>query len=139
MGRLIGYNIRLKLTDKELLAVTQNDLTIAAVIKESITKDDLGVTQLSVANHDVTFKVSGLLEVQSSATTKLGRDEVMALALQEGDSASFAVEYIGDTGAAYTGTAIITQYTESAGANPQDDPTFGLDMRLTSKLVLKSS
>lgn len=135
MGRLIGYNIRLKVNDKEILAVTQSDLTIAAVIKESITKDDEGVTQRRVANHDVSFKIAGLLEVNSSGTTKLDRDDVIDMALQEGDTAAFPIEYIGDTGQAYEGTAIITNYTESAGANPQDDPTFGLDMQLTSKLT----
>ena len=49
-----GYNIALKLdTDQCTLAGrTQDDLTIAARTKESLTKDDSGSPQVAVVGHD---------------------------------------------------------------------------------------
>ncbi len=58
-----GYNIALKLNGKTIVGRTQDDLTIAAKIKESLTKDDAGETQYSVNGHDVTIKASALAEV----------------------------------------------------------------------------
>ena len=43
-----GYNIALAVDGKTLCGRTQDDLTIAAKVKESITKDDQGETQRQV-------------------------------------------------------------------------------------------
>ena len=58
-----GYNIALTIGGKTLCGRTQDDLTIAAKVKESITKDDEGETQRRITGHDVSFSVSGLIEV----------------------------------------------------------------------------
>ena len=115
---ILGYNVSLSIGGKTILGRTQEDLTIAAQVKESITKDDEGVKKRKVTGHDVSFRVSALMELHGTGTTsKLDRDEVIALALVTGDS--------------YTGSAIITNYTESSPADPDTDTTVGLDLQIS--------
>ena len=61
---LEGYNIAFKLsvgnTEKTIAGRTQDDLTIAARTKESLTKDDQGNARVSVTGHDVTFRASNI-------------------------------------------------------------------------------
>ena len=56
-----GYNVALKIDDKTIVGRTQDDLTIAATIKESQTKDDAGSKQYAVIGQEVSFKCSALL------------------------------------------------------------------------------
>ena len=70
---MVGYNIALKLNSKTILGRTQDDLTIAARIKESLTKDDQGATRRTVVAHDVSFRVSALLEVTGAGTNQMSR------------------------------------------------------------------
>ena len=53
-----GYNIAFKIGGSTLAGRTQDDLTIAARTKESITKDDQGATQSSINGHDITFRAT---------------------------------------------------------------------------------
>lgn len=124
-----GYNIALAVDGKTLCGRTQDDLTIAAKVKESITKDDNGETQRRVTGHDVSFSVSGLVVVGNNEATKLDRDDVIALALAKGSSAEVPVVYSCGGGDSYTGTAIITNYNESS--NSEDDATYGLDLQIS--------
>ncbi len=124
-----GYNIALKIGTKTLCGRTQDDLTIAAKVKESITKDDAGETQRRITGHDVSFSVSGLIEVGNNEATKLDRDDVIALALATGAGAVVAVQYLCTGGDTYGGNAIITNYTESS--NSEDDATYGLELQVT--------
>lgn len=124
-----GYNIALTVGGKTLCGRTQDDLTIAPKVKESITKDDQGETQRRVTGHDVSFSVSGLIVVGNTEATKMDRDAVMALALAKGSSAEVTVVYSCSGGDSYTGTAIITNYTESS--NAEDDATYGLDLQIS--------
>ena len=117
-----GYNISLQINNKTSLGRTQDDLSISAVVKESITKDDAGVMQRSVVRHDVTFSVSALLSLNATGgTTQLDRDDVIALALTTGSSAVVPVKYLCTGGTTYGGNAIITGYSESSGADPDSD------------------
>ena len=129
-----GYNIALTIGGKTLCGRTQDDLTIAAKVKESITKDDHGETQRRVTGHDVSFSVSGLVVVGNTEATKLDRDDVMALALAKGSGAEVAVVYSCSGGDSYTGTAIITNYTESS--NSEDDATYGLDLQISGDFTI---
>lgn len=124
-----GYNIALAVDNKTLCGRTQDDLTIAAKVKESITKDDNGETQRRVTGHDVSFSVSGLVVVGNNEATKLDRDDVIALALAKGSSAEVPVVYSCSGGDSYAGTAIITNYNESS--NSEDDATYGLDLQIS--------
>lgn len=134
-----GYNISLTIGGKTILGRTQEDLSIAAVTKTSITKDDAGVQQESVVRHDVTFKVSALLSLDSETThTKLDRDDVIALALQTGPSAVVAVQYLCTGGATYGGNAIITGYSESSSGEVDSDTTISLDLKITGSFAIVS-
>lgn len=132
-----GYNISLKIGTKTLLGRTQDDLTIAAVVKESITKDDAGVTRRKVVRHDVSFRVSALLSLNGTGqTTQLDRDDVIALALATGDNAPVAVQYLCEGGDTYGGSAIITGYTESSSAAADSDTTIGLDLSIDGAFTI---
>ena len=81
-----GFNVRLKVNSKAIVAVTQDELSIDAQTKESYTKDDAGVKRTKVTGHDITFNVSALYEEAGSGDlTAMDRDDIIALALKEGD------------------------------------------------------
>lgn len=126
-----GYNISLQINNKTILGRTQDDLSISAVVKQSITKDDEGVMQRSVVRHDVTFSVNALLSLNGEDMTQLDRDDVIALALDTGSSAIIPVKYLCAGGDTYGGNAIITGYSESSGADPDADTTLSLDLQIT--------
>ena len=129
---IAGYNIALQIGGKTLLGRTQDDLSISAVIKESITKDDAGVRQRAVTGHDVSFRVSALLSLNSgSSATQLDRDDVIAMALATGSSAIITVTYSCVGGDTYSGNAVITGYSESSSADPETDSTVSLDLQST--------
>ena len=134
-----GYNISLSIGGKTILGRTQDDLSIAAVTKTSITKDDQGVQQEKVVRHDVTFKASALLSINAAnESTQLDRDDVIALALATGSSAVVAVLYSCTGGATYGGNAIITGYSESSSAEVDSDTTLSLDLKITGDFAVVS-
>lgn len=135
-----GFNVRLKVNSKAIVAVTQDELNIDAQTKESYTKDDAGVKRTKVTGHDITFTVSALYEEAGSGSlTALDRDAIIALALKEGDNASVPFEYGPSSGAIYTGKAIITGYKETTPADPTQDSTIGLTLKVDGAMTLKSS
>lgn len=134
-----GFNVRLKVNSKAIVAVTQDELSIDAQTKESYTKDDAGVKRTKVTGHDITFTVSALYEeADSGGLTALDRDDIIALALKEGDNASVPFEYGPSSGAIYTGKAIITGYKETTPADPTQDSTIGLTLKVDGAMTLKS-
>lgn len=130
-----GYNIALKLNSKTILGRTQDDLTIAARIKESQTKDDRGATRRAVTGHDVSFRVSALLEVSGAETNQMSRDDVIALALETGPTAVIPLRYECKGGDTYGGSAIITGYTESSSASADEDANIGLDLQISGEFA----
>ena len=135
-----GFNVRLKVNSKAIVAVTQDELSIDAQTKESYTKDDAGVKRTKVTGHDITFTVSALYEeAGSGGITALDRDDIIALALKEGDNASVPFEYGPSSGAIYTGKAIITGYKETTPADPTQDSTLSLTLKVDGAMTLKSS
>ena len=135
-----GFNVRLKVNSKAIVAVTQDELNIDAQTKESYTKDDAGVKRTKVTGHDITFTVSALYEeVGSGSITALDRDDIIALALKEGDNASVPFEYGPSSGVIYTGKAIITGYKETTPADPTQDSTISLTLKVDGAMTLKSS
>lgn len=134
-----GFNVRLKVNSKAIVAVTQDELSIDAQTKESYTKDDAGVKRTKVTGHDITFTVSALYEEAGSGSiTALDRDDIIALALKEGDNASVPFEYGPSSGAIYTGKAIITGYKETTPADPTQDSTISLTLKVDGAMTLKS-
>lgn len=124
-----GYNIALKVNNKLLAGRTQDDLSIAAVTKDSLTKNDKGNTRKVVTGHDVTFRAAGLMD--NETTEDLTRDEIVALSLLTGDAAVVQVRYGADGGKVYGGNAIITGYTEST--NAAGEATYGLDLAISGE------
>lgn len=135
-----GFNVRLKVNSKAIVAVTQDELNIDAQTKESYTKDDAGVKKTKVTGHDITFSVSALYEeAGSGGVTALDRDDIIALALKEGDNASVPFEYGPSSGVIYKGNAIITGYKETTPADPTQDSTISLTLKVDGAMTLKSS
>ena len=133
MAYLEGYNIAFKIGGKTFAGRTQDDLTIAARTKESLTKDDAGSAQVSVSGHDITFRATGIVEIGSDTGSKMFRNTMIATALLTGSSAVLAFKYMPTGGQAYGGNCIITNYTESS--NSSDDATYTVDFRVTGNMT----
>ena len=132
-----GYNIRIKVNDKYLIGVTSDEVSISPNTKESIVKENAGVKQESIVGHTTTFSISGLIDMTGGGSTMLDNDDILELAALTGASAEVDIDYVRGSGTAYTGTGIITGYTETNPADPEEDPTYGLtieseDMEATS-------
>ena len=136
MAVLDGYNIAFKIGNKTFAGRTQDDLTIAARTKESLTKDDAGATQVSVTGHDITFRATGIIELGSDTSSKMFRNTMIANALLTGNSAVLAFKYMPTGGQAYGGNCIITNYSESS--NSSDDATYTIDFRVTGNMTTTS-
>lgn len=129
MAMIAGYNIVITYGGKQLIGVTQDDLNISAITKESITKDDAGVKQVAVTGHDVTFSVTAILE-SGASQTQMDRDDILALALATGSGAEVALVYSATGMDNYHGQAIITSFSESSPADPESDTTISLDLQI---------
>ncbi|MCR4859409.1 MAG: hypothetical protein K5910_01945 [Bacteroidales bacterium] len=121
-----GYNIRIKVNDKYLIGVTSDEVSISPNTKESVVKENAGVKQESVVGHTTTFSISGLIDMTGGGTTMLDNDDILELAALTGADAEVDIDYVRGSGTAYTGTGIITGYTETNPADPEEDPTYGL-------------
>ena len=133
-----GYNVALKIDDKTIVGRTQDDLTIAATVKESIDKDDAGTKRFSVTGHEVTFKVSAMMSVDEvgSGVQTVNRNFLIEQALKKSSAAVVVVTYACANGDSYTGNAIMTNYSESS--NAEDEATLSADFKVTgafSKVV----
>ena len=126
-----GYNIALKIGGKTIVGRTQDDLTIAATVKESIDKDDAGTKRFSVTGHEVTFKVSAMMSVDAveSGVQKVNRNFLIEQALKKSSAAVVVVTYACANGDSYTGNAIMTNYSESS--NAEDEATLSADFKVT--------
>ena len=121
----------MRVDEKTLAGRTQDDMNIAAIIKESLTKKDKGNSRQKITGHNVTFRAAGLMENTTGQPQELTRDEVIALSLKKGDEAIVEVRYGVDGGKIYGGNAIITGYSESTNAS--GDATYGLDLKISGE------
>ena len=121
-----GYNIRIKVENKYLIGVTSDEVSIAPNTKESIVKENSGVKQESVVSNTTTFNISGLIDMTGGGGTVLDNDGILELATKTGSAAVIDIDYIRGSGQAYSGTGIITGYTETNPADPEEDPTYSL-------------
>ena len=127
-----GYNIAFKIGGSTFAGRTQDELTIAARTKESITKDDQGSTQSSINGHDITFRATGLVDV-TGGTNILDRDDIVEDVLKTGSSAVLAFTYTTTGGKVLSGNCVITNYSESS--NAEDDATYTIDLRTTGAVT----
>lgn len=131
-----GYNIAFKIGGSTFAGRTQDDLTIAARTKESITKDDQGSTQSSINGHDITFRATGLVDV-TGGTNILDRDDIIEDVLKTGSSAILAFTYTTTGGKVLSGNCVITNYSESS--NAEDDATYTIDLRTTGSVTFAAA
>ena len=131
-----GYNIAFKIGGSTLAGRTQDDLTIAARTKESLTKDDQGATQSSINGHDITFRASGLVDVTGGSNI-LDRDDIIEDVLKTGSSAVLAFTYTTTGGKVLSGNCVITNYSESSNAS--DDATYTVDFRTTGAVTFAAA
>ena len=131
-----GYNIAFKIGGSTLAGRTQDDLTIAARTKESLTKDDQGAPQSSINGHDITFRATGLVDV-TGGTNILDRDDILEDVLKTGSSAVLAFTYTTTGGKVLSGNCVITNYSESS--NAEDDATYTVDFKTTGAVTFAAS
>ena len=131
-----GYNIAFKIGGSTFAGRTQDDLTIAARTKESITKDDQGATQSSINGHDITFRATGLVDV-TGGTNILDRDDIIEDVLKTGSSAILAFTYTTTGGKVLSGNCVITNYSESS--NAEDYATYTIDLRTTGAVTFAAA
>lgn len=132
-----GYNVALKVGTKTLVGRTQDDLTISALTKESITKDEKGNKISVITGHDVSFRCAGVMEVTDDGqATKIMRDEILEMALKTGTDAEIEVTYGPEGGAIYGGKAVVTGYSESTSA--EGDATYSLDLKISGAFTMES-
>lgn len=114
---------------KTFIGVTSDELSIETATKESTTKDDGGVKSKRVTSHTYNFTVSGLLDITGGTSSNLNNDAIIALALA---TTAFTIIYEREDGRNYTGSAIVSGYTESTPADPDEDSTYSLQLRCRS-------
>jgi hypothetical protein len=126
MARQGGFNVYLTTSSKTFVGVTSDELSVDTNTKESTTKDDSGVKNKRVTSHTFNFTVSGILDVTDDTSSRLNNDAIIALAYSK---QSFTIIYNRGNGANYTGTAIVTGYSETTPADPDEDSTYSLQLR----------
>ena len=132
-----GYNVALKVGTKTLVGRTQDDLTISALTKESITKDEKGNKISVITGHDVSFRCAGVMDVTDDGqATKIMRDEILEMALKTGTDAEIEVTYGPEGGAIYGGKAVVTGYSESTSA--EGEATYSLDLKISGAFTKAS-
>ena len=133
----IGYNTVIKTgsgaSAKTFAGVTQDDLTLSAVTKESITKADAGTKRVAVTRIDTTFKVAGICSYDSAQVSRkeivqmvYAKAEVDFTYLCSDSSGSFSI----------TGKAICVGYSETTPADGETDPTYSLDLQVTGDVTI---
>lgn len=125
-----GYNIAFRIGLKTIAGRTQDDLTVAARTREQLTKDDEGAPQVAITGHDITIRAAALVVVDDDEN--LTRDDLMEMALLTSEDEGCEVDffYVAEGGDCYTGTGVITNYSESSNAS--DDATLTVDFRVNS-------
>lgn len=133
----IGYNTVIKTgsgaSAKTFAGVTQDDLTLSAVTKESITKADAGTKRVAVTRIDTTFKVAGICSYDSS---QVSRKEIVQMVYAK---AEVDFTYVcGDSSGSFsiTGKAICVGYSETTPADGETDPTYSLDLQVTGDVTI---
>lgn len=125
-----GYNVAFRIGLQTIAGRTQDDLTVAARTRERLTKDDEGATQVAITGHDITIRATALVVVDDE--TNITRDDLLAMSLltSEDQDSEFEFFYTAEGGDSYTGTCVITNFSESSNAS--DDATLTVDFRVNS-------
>lgn len=132
--RVDGYNVAFKVGTKDFIGVTNHDFDLGIKTKSSITKADLGVEKEKVTGTKPKFSIKGIAEVKGETeTTVLDRDEIIAMAIA---GTKFTYVYSATGAKSYTGTGMITGYSEASG--PDDELGYSIEVSGQSNLTLVS-
>lgn len=132
--RVDGYNVAFKVNEKDFIGVTNHDFDLGIKTKSSITKADLGVEKEKVTGTKPKFSIKGIAEVKTTGETALlDRDDIIALAIA---GTKFTYVYSATGAQSYTGTGMITGYSEASG--PDDELSYSIDVSGQSNLNLVS-
>lgn len=126
MARQGGFNVFLTTGGKTFVGVTSDELSVEPNTKESTTKDDAGVKNKRVTSHVFNFTVNGIMDVTDDTSSRLNNDAIIALAYSKNP---ITIVYNRGNGTNYTGTANPAGYTETTPADPDEDSTYGLQLR----------
>lgn len=137
MAALLGYNLAFKVDGKTFAGRTQDDFNLTPTVKESITKDDQGTKRRQVSGYDATFSCQGVVELTTTGTNVLTRDEIVAMALTKGSSSIIPFSYSAPGAKALTGNCVITGYSESS--NSEDEATYSLNFQVSGDITQAST
>lgn len=138
--QVLGYNIGLEINGKTVLGRTEESFNVSATEKSSITKDDQGVKNTAITGHEITFSVSALLQADSStSTTKLSSEAIIDLALKTGSDAVIPFVYKCAGRKSVKGNCVITSYSESSQADPENDATISLNLKTTGPVTTEAA
>lgn len=135
MQNIAGYNILFKINTKLIAGDTSSDLSIAAKVKETLTKGDKGNARREVTGHDITFSTNGVMQLleEQEKTISLDAQDLMTLALKKGQEAEIDFIYVRDPMQSYQGKMIITSYNETTDA--EGNATFALNCSVSGALT----
>lgn len=130
----VGYNTLVKAGGNTFAGVTQDDFSLSAEMKESITKADAGSKRTKIVRVPASITVAGLCSTDSGSTVN-DREAIIDLVLAK---ASVAITYLVETGLTYSGTGYLTGYKESTAADPDTDPTYSVEISIPNGLTKDS-
>lgn len=119
---IIGYNTLIKVGGKTFAGVISDDFEVSAETKESITKADAGNKRMRVTRKPVTLAISGICSTDDDANV-LSRKDIIELVGQTAE-----VDYDLGGGDTLSGSGLITNYKETTYADPEQDPTYSLNV-----------
>jgi hypothetical protein len=130
---LLGYNLILKADTKTFAAVTSNSFSMSPEIKDSITKDDVGVKRKVQTGYSWEIAAEGLVTVKESGeTTIIDRNDIIAAIKAK---TVFDVVYGQTTSGSkvQAGEAIITAFSESSDS--ENEATYSVTLGGVSALT----
>lgn len=136
----VGYNTLLKAattsggTKKEFVGVTSDNFQRQANVKESITKADEGSKRKKATTIDDSWTVSGVCGVDG---TRISRFEIMQLV-----GTVVALEYVisdASGGGTVSCNALVTGYSEDTPADPDNDPTYTLNLSKDGEITFTAA
>lgn len=131
---MVGYNMLFTFNGKPIAGETDSNLSLSAIVKESLYKSDKGAKRKEVTGHDGTFAINGAAIInEDGSAEELDADDLMEMTLKTGKESIFDFVYKRDEGQKYTGKMIITGYTETPNAD--GNVTYSLNCSLSGKLT----
>ena len=127
----------MKLNNKLIAGETQSDLSIAATEKSSLTKADKGNAQTEISGHEITINVNGVMTIgDEGAATAMDGDALIAQALKVGEDAKIPFVYVREGASSYSGTAVMTSYSEST--NAEGEATYSMTLKVSGEMALQA-